>query len=121
MAAAIHVVPDDNFDDWVVRNDNGHEFGHYPTREAAEPVRSLWSRMLVADLASGAVPGVLVRMGNSVREVDVKSATSRAVGFYDAVQADHEATAAADHPTDLKALSGGAFDRLARHGFEVAD
>ena len=35
-AAAIHVVPDDNFDDWVVRDDNGDEFGHYATREAAE-------------------------------------------------------------------------------------
>ena len=37
-AAAIHVVPDDNFDDWVVRADIGQEFGHYPTREAAELV-----------------------------------------------------------------------------------
>jgi hypothetical protein len=36
-AAAIHVVPDDNFDDWVVRDHDGHEFGHYPTREVAEP------------------------------------------------------------------------------------
>jgi len=36
MAAAIHVVPDDSFDDWVVRADIGQEFGHYPTREAAE-------------------------------------------------------------------------------------
>jgi hypothetical protein len=35
-AAAIHVVPDDSFDDWIVRGDIGHEFGHYPTREAAE-------------------------------------------------------------------------------------
>ena len=38
-AAAIHVVPDDNFDDWVVRDHDGHEFGHYPTREVAEPPR----------------------------------------------------------------------------------
>jgi hypothetical protein len=51
----------------------------------------------------------------------VKSATMRPVGFYDAVQADHEAAMAADHPTDLKALSDGAFDRLAPHGFETAD
>jgi hypothetical protein len=35
-APAIHVVPDDNFDDWVVRDDNEQELGHYPTREAAE-------------------------------------------------------------------------------------
>jgi hypothetical protein len=36
VAVAIHVVPDESFDDWVVRGDVGHEFGHYPTREAAE-------------------------------------------------------------------------------------
>jgi hypothetical protein len=36
MVAAIHVVPDDSFDDWVVRDDCGREFGHYPTRETAE-------------------------------------------------------------------------------------
>jgi hypothetical protein len=35
-AATIHVVPDDSFDDWVVREDVGHELGHYATREAAE-------------------------------------------------------------------------------------
>jgi hypothetical protein len=35
-APVIHVVPDDDFDDWVVRADIGQEFGHYPTRESAE-------------------------------------------------------------------------------------
>ena len=35
-ATAIHVDPDDNFDDWVVRNDDRHEIAHYPTREEAE-------------------------------------------------------------------------------------
>jgi hypothetical protein len=33
MAVALHLVPDDSFDDWVVR---GRELGHYPTRETAE-------------------------------------------------------------------------------------
>jgi hypothetical protein len=32
---AIHVVPDDRFDDWIVRAADG-ELGHYPTRERAE-------------------------------------------------------------------------------------
>ena len=32
------VVPDANFDDWVVRAHIGQEFAHYPTREAAERV-----------------------------------------------------------------------------------
>ena len=36
--AAIHVVPDEGFDDWVVRDDSGYELGHYPTRESAELV-----------------------------------------------------------------------------------
>ena len=29
-AAAIHVVPDDNFDDWVVRDHDGHELATIP-------------------------------------------------------------------------------------------
>jgi hypothetical protein len=33
---AIHVMPDDNFDDWIVQDDSGRDFGRYPTREAAE-------------------------------------------------------------------------------------
>jgi hypothetical protein len=33
---AIHVVPDDSFDDWIVRTEAGNELGHYSTREAAE-------------------------------------------------------------------------------------
>jgi hypothetical protein len=28
-AAAIHVVLDDSFDDWVVREDIGYELGHW--------------------------------------------------------------------------------------------
>jgi hypothetical protein len=49
-AAAIHVVPDDSFDDWVVRGDVGEEFGHYPTREAAELVAQQLAREREADL-----------------------------------------------------------------------
>ena len=44
MTAAIHVVPDDGFDDWIVRDDDGREFGHYPTREEAEPVARALAR-----------------------------------------------------------------------------
>jgi hypothetical protein len=43
-ATAIHIVPDDSFDDWVVRDDNGQEFGHYPTREDAELVAQAIAR-----------------------------------------------------------------------------
>jgi len=38
MATSIHIAPDDSFDDWVVRDENGAELGHYPTREEAEIV-----------------------------------------------------------------------------------
>jgi hypothetical protein len=49
-SAAIHVVPDDSFDDWVVRGDIGNEFGHYPTREAAELAAEAIARKREADL-----------------------------------------------------------------------
>jgi hypothetical protein len=49
-AAAIHVLPDDNFDDWVVRDDTGQEFGHYPTREAAERVAQAIAQERKAEL-----------------------------------------------------------------------
>ena len=42
--AAIHVVPDDAFDDWIVREDGGRELGHYPTREIAELVAQAVAR-----------------------------------------------------------------------------
>jgi hypothetical protein len=48
--AAIHVVPDDNFDDWIVRDDIGQEFGHYATREAAELAAQAIAREREAEL-----------------------------------------------------------------------
>jgi NTE family protein len=88
---------------------------------AGDQIRALRSRMLIADIASGNVSGVLLRMGNSVRSVDIKSDRARPVGFYDEFQSDEQAVTALQHPTDLKALSETQFDALARHGFEVAD
>jgi hypothetical protein len=49
-ATAIHIVPDDNFDDWVVRNDDRHEIGHYPTREEAELAAQATARGLQTKL-----------------------------------------------------------------------
>ena len=49
-ASAIHVVPDDSFDDWVVRGDIGNEFGHYVTREAAELAAQAIARELETKL-----------------------------------------------------------------------
>jgi hypothetical protein len=49
-AAAIHVVPDNSFDDWIVRGDIGQEFGHYATREAAELAAQAIAREREAEL-----------------------------------------------------------------------
>lgn len=48
--AAIHIVPDDNFDDWIVRGNIGQEFGHFPTREEAELAAEPLARKREADL-----------------------------------------------------------------------
>jgi NTE family protein len=88
---------------------------------ASDQIRALRSRILIADIAAGTVDGVLLRMGNSVRAVDVKAGTTRPAAFYDGFQSDEQAELALRHPTDLKAPSETQFDMLARHGFEIAD
>lgn len=88
---------------------------------AGDQIRALRSRMLIADIGAGTVDGALVRMGNSVRAVDVKAGTARPPAFYDAFQTDDQAQHALKYPTDLAAPSESQFDLLARHGFEIAD
>ena len=41
---ALHIVPHDSFDDWIV-DDSGRELGYYPTREAAVDRRKLESEI----------------------------------------------------------------------------
>jgi hypothetical protein len=48
--AAIRIVPDEGFDDWVVRDDEGHELGHFPTRESAERVGRALAQQRHGDL-----------------------------------------------------------------------
>ena len=60
-------------------------------------------------------------MGNSVRDIDLKAGRLRAAGVYDVFQADREVALAFGYPTDLKAIPENLFDRLARHGYELAD
>jgi hypothetical protein len=45
----------------------------------------------------------------------------RAPVEYERYQADGEAALAFQHPTDLKAVPVGTFDRIARHGYELTD
>jgi hypothetical protein len=49
-AMALHILPDDSFDDWVLRDDSGCELGHYPTREEAERMGQLAARAREIDL-----------------------------------------------------------------------
>jgi hypothetical protein len=69
--AAIHVVPDDSFDDWLVRDENGGVFGHYGTREAAELVAQAIARKSGDELVIHLPDGRATRKmgGQVVREM----------------------------------------------------
>jgi NTE family protein len=88
---------------------------------ASDQIRALRSRMLVRDLKNNSINGVLLRMGNSVRDIDTKTGKHRESQFYDAFLTDEESSLSLAHPTDLQAPSEAVFDRIARHGFEVTD
>ena len=88
---------------------------------ASDQIRSLRSRMLMRDIEDKTVRGALLKMGASVRQVDIKVGRSRTTREYDAYQTDTEAGLALKHPTDLRAMTPAIFERVARHGFEVAD
>jgi hypothetical protein len=74
-SAAIHVVPDDSFDDWVMRGDIGQEFGHFPTREeaelAAEPVAREREAELIVHLPDGRTSRKSFRKGWATRLLEI--------------------------------------------------
>jgi NTE family protein len=88
---------------------------------SSDQIRSLRSRMFVRELHDRKIKGALLRMGNSVREIDIKAGRQRGPHVYDHFQADQEAALALRYPTDLKALPEVTFDQIARHGYEIAD
>jgi hypothetical protein len=49
-AGAIHVVPNDSFEDWIVRDDKGTVFGHYATEDTAELIAAAIARRCGDDL-----------------------------------------------------------------------
>ncbi len=87
----------------------------------SDQIRSLRARMFMASIVDGSVKGALLRMGNSVRDIDLKAGRLRDAGGYDHFQADQEVALAFRYPTDLKAIPENLFDGLARHGYELAD
>ena len=88
---------------------------------ASDQTRALRVRMFLADIASGRIRGAMVRMGNSVRDIHIKGNAIVDGEAYDDFQTDEEVRFALLHPTDLRAVSGEVFERLSRHGYEVAD
>jgi NTE family protein len=88
---------------------------------ASDQIRALRSRMFVSAIEIGAIRGALLRMGNSVRDIDIKASRSRDQSAYDRFQTEQDVASALLEPTELKAISAQAFDRIARHGYEVTD
>jgi NTE family protein len=77
--------------------------------------------MLIRDFEAGRVAGALVRMGNSVRQVQVKTKNFAANRDLSLWQSDADVSKAWRYPTNLTAMSLDTFDLIARHGFECAD
>ena len=77
--------------------------------------------MFVSAIVDKIIKGAMLRMGNSVRDIDIKAGRERHQQAYDLLQSDQEAAIALAHPTDLNALTEAVFDRIARHGYEIAD
>ena len=75
----------------------------------------------MASVTGGSVNGAFLRMGNSVRDIDLKAGRLRPREIYDLFQADRDVALALRYPTDLKAISETNFDGIARHGYEIAD
>ena len=75
--AAIHIVPDDNFDDWIVRGNIGQEFGHFPTREEAELGAEPLARKREAELIVHLPDGRMSRKLTDARHALTPSTCSR--------------------------------------------
>jgi NTE family protein len=87
----------------------------------SDQIRSLRARMFMSSVAGGSVNGAFLRMGNSVRDIDLKAGRLRPPESYDLFQADRDVALALRYPTDLRAISESRFDGIARHGYEIAD
>lgn len=87
----------------------------------SDQIRALRARMVIGEFERDLVKGVYLRMGNTVRDIDIKIGRKRQPAEYDAYQSDEEGRLALQQPTDLNRLPERLFDRIARHGFEVAE
>jgi NTE family protein len=88
---------------------------------SSDQIRALRSRMFVSALTRGEIQGVLLRMGNSARNLDLKSGRSAEPQEYDDTLTEGDVASAVTYPTDLGALEISTFGKIARHGHEVAE
>lgn len=88
---------------------------------ASDQIRALRSRLFVEALTSGKANGALIRIGNSVRDIDIKSGRERIESEYQQFQPDEAVSQAHRHPTNLSAISAESFDIIVRHGFECTN
>jgi NTE family protein len=88
---------------------------------AADQIRALRSRVFVSALKNGAASGALIRMGNSVRDIDLQTGRTRTNREYATFQEDAASALALHYPTNLARMTSEQFGRISRHGFEVAD
>lgn len=88
---------------------------------ASDQIRALRSRMLVAALTRGEVQGVLLRMGNSNRNFDLKVGRAGDPSDYDNSSSEDHVETVASYPTDLNAIRTEDFDRITRHAYEIAE
>jgi NTE family protein len=88
----------------------------------SDQIKALRSRMFMADISSGRVRGSLLRMGNSIREVRIRAGLAQGgAPEFDTYLSDTEVAEALSLPSGLKAVPPAIFDRLSRHGYELAD
>jgi NTE family protein len=87
----------------------------------SDQIRALRSRMLIRAIIDKSIRAVLLKMGNSVRDIDIKTDQNRPAALYDRFQADQDVGSSFAYPTDLRALPPASFDGVARHEYELAD
>ncbi len=87
-----------------------------------DQVRSLRARAIVERLINHHDPGAFLQMGNTCADVLRQAGRSaEAPQLCPACLSDEEAERAASFPTVIRRLTEDEYERLFRHGFEVAD
>ncbi|WP_449225052.1 patatin-like phospholipase family protein [Azospirillum argentinense] len=82
---------------------------------ASDQIRSLRSRMLMKSIKENEIQGALFRIGTSARQFNL------APGEIAGRMTDEECVSCLNYRTDLARIEAHDFDRIARHGYEVAD